>query len=59
MLERYYSYRVCFICEKTGLCDHRELQVAIAEIEWLETHGPNKKPAQKEQKRQWRIVKRA
>lgn len=49
LINQYYACRPCFICELAGLCGHRQLDIAIAEIDNLEEL--NRKPIQSEETR--------
>lgn len=45
-LREYFNQRVCWICEKIGWCRHRQIDIARAELDWLELNRPRRKPVE-------------
>jgi len=39
-VREYFRCRPCFVCAGLTFCQHRQLEIALAELDWISEHRP-------------------
>jgi len=39
-VREYFRCRPCFVCGGLTFCQHRQLEIALAELDWISEHRP-------------------